>query len=249
MVKGGYKAFRQFFINQSEQLIDSTPLLLVGGKTGSGKTELLWQLKDIVDLEGIANHRGSAFGKLPSGQPSQIDFENQLSKRLLQLQQQQIKSFILEDESRTIGRCALPHNLRPKMQLSPVYWLEEAFELRVQRILNDYVIGMYQRYNDQYPPQQAYELYIQYLTDAFSGIKRRLGHERHQELVEHLQQALNQQQSQNNFEGHRIWIARLLGEYYDPIYDHQLEKKKERIVFRGNCEELFGQLQQQLEVA
>ena len=78
-LEGGYKAFRSYLMEQLDpQLISAEPIS-VGGRTGSGKTLLLGGLKNVVDLEAIANHRGSSFGRFISKQPTQIDFENQLA--------------------------------------------------------------------------------------------------------------------------------------------------------------------------
>ncbi|MBU2099360.1 MAG: tRNA 2-selenouridine(34) synthase MnmH, partial [Gammaproteobacteria bacterium] len=75
-VIGGYKAMRRFLLEQLDRLCQTQPMLILAGHTGAAKTELLQKMPGAVDLEAIANHRGSAFGKKPDGQPSQIDFEN-----------------------------------------------------------------------------------------------------------------------------------------------------------------------------
>ncbi len=82
-VEGGYKAMRRYLIKQSERLIKSTTFIIIGGKTGSGKTRVLKQLDSMIDLEGLANHRGSAFGACATPQPTQINFENNLAIELL----------------------------------------------------------------------------------------------------------------------------------------------------------------------
>jgi tRNA 2-selenouridine synthase len=245
LIKGGYKAFRQYLITSAQRIIEKMPLRIIGGKTGSGKTELLDALNDIVDLEGLANHRGSSFGKHISPQPSQINFENQLAKRLLQLDEKQLSSLILEDESRTIGKCALPEPLKLKMQQSPVYMLEDSFDTRVQRILHDYVISMNKQYRDTYGDEEGFIRFGDYLKAAFYGIRRRLGSQRHTELLAVLEQALVCQQSQNTPDGHIHWIEVLLREYYDPTYEYQLTKKQDRIVFKGNKDQLIERLQQE----
>lgn len=241
LIKGGYKAMRTFLLKTLEQTVEQKTLKLISGKTGCGKTELLVRLNHTVDLEGLANHRGSSFGKQVSPQPSQINFENQIAKRLLQLQSSQ--QLILEDESRLIGRCALPDNLRAQMQQSKVYLLEDTFENRVERILQDYVINMEKQFNQQYG-DDGFNQFSAYLNTAFNGIKRRLGLERHKALVTTLNEALLKQSSQNDADGHITWIEVLLKEYYDPIYEYQLAKKQQRIISSGDKEALFEQLQQ-----
>ncbi|MFT4608706.1 MAG: tRNA 2-selenouridine synthase, partial [Gammaproteobacteria bacterium] len=84
LVKGGYKAMRRFLIDELATSVDQLPFVIVSGLTGSGKTRVLQQIQHHVDLEGIANHRGSAFGRAASDiQPSVIDLENQISIELL----------------------------------------------------------------------------------------------------------------------------------------------------------------------
>ena len=122
LVLGGYKAMRRFLIDELEINASTLPYCVVAGPTGSGKTELILDLKGAVDLEGLANHRGSSFGKLPGGQPSQIDFENRLSIVLLRHRAQStpMAPVYVEDEGRLIGRCALPEILKTRMSESPV---------------------------------------------------------------------------------------------------------------------------------
>ncbi|MFT4926315.1 MAG: tRNA 2-selenouridine synthase [Phenylobacterium sp.] len=245
LIKGGYKALRQYCIEQTELIVGQMPLCMVGGKTGSGKTELLMALGDTLDLEGIANHRGSAFGKNITEQPSQINFENEVAKRLLQLQQMPYTHLVVEDESRTVGRCALPLVLLEKMRQSPVYWLEDDIDHRAQRILHDYVVDMDLQYRARFGDEVGFERFSEYLKTAFNGIRRRLGDLRHTQLLETLQQALNKQQSQNDASDHLQWIMVLLSEYYDPIYQYQLTNKQDRIVHRGNKDELLEVLRAQ----
>lgn len=82
-VLGGYKALRGFLIDTIEAAVAECDFVLVGGLTGTGKTEVLAQLDNALDLEGHANHRGSSFGKHATPQPAQIDFENALAIDLL----------------------------------------------------------------------------------------------------------------------------------------------------------------------
>jgi tRNA 2-selenouridine synthase len=249
LIKGGYKAVRQYLIETTAAIVTQLPLLVIAGKTGSGKTELLDALGDALDLEGLANHRGSAFGKNITEQPTQIAFENQLGKRLLQLQQKSLSHIVVEDESRTVGRCALPEVLHHKMKQSAVYLLEDDIQSRAQRILQDYVINMNSRYRAIYGDEDGFEHFGEYLTSAFQGIRRRLGSLRHSQLLEILQQSLRQQQSQNDPSGHLIWINALLNDYYDPIYQYQLSNKQQRIVHRGSQAELLAVIRQQLRGA
>ncbi len=92
-----------------------------------------------IDLEGLANHRGSSFGRRLGGQPTQIGFENALSIALLKARHQGKTTLVLEDESKLIGRCSLPDTLREKMQQAPILLLEESLETRVQITFEEYI--------------------------------------------------------------------------------------------------------------
>src|SRR5690606_41657551 len=74
-VVGGYKAMRPFLIETTDRAVAECDFVIVGGMTGTGKTEVIAALDNSIDLEGHANHRGSSFGKRATGQPGQIDFE------------------------------------------------------------------------------------------------------------------------------------------------------------------------------
>jgi tRNA 2-selenouridine synthase len=78
-VGGGYKAMRSFLIQTLDEAVAQCDFVVLGGMTGTGKTDVLVQLDNGLDLEGHANHRGSSFGKRATGQPSNIDFENRLA--------------------------------------------------------------------------------------------------------------------------------------------------------------------------
>ncbi len=141
-VGGGYKAMRTFLVETIEQATAQCDFVLLGGMTGTGKTEVLTQLNNALDLEGHANHRGSSFGKRATTQPSNIDFENRLAVDLLKKRAAGIERFVVEDESRMIGSCALPLPLHKGMQGFAMVWLEDSVEGRVERILRDYVINL-----------------------------------------------------------------------------------------------------------
>ncbi|MDX1353123.1 MAG: tRNA 2-selenouridine(34) synthase MnmH, partial [Thiomicrorhabdus sp.] len=107
-LKGGYKAFRRYLIDYLDELPglltqqDVKPIVLAG-RTGSGKTLAIHQLNNAIDLEGLAHHRGSAFGRHATPQPTQINFENNLAMALIQFMETQPNSLVIEDEGRNIG--------------------------------------------------------------------------------------------------------------------------------------------------
>src|SRR5690606_29057034 len=142
LIKGGYKALRRFLIDSLDQLIESQELRILSGRTGTGKTRVLQQLPNPVDLEGLANHRGSSFGRQVTPQPSQIDFENRLSVAMIKAHHLNGGPVYLEDESRLIGRCTLPLSLRDRMAQAPLMILEQPMEERVAIIREDYVEQM-----------------------------------------------------------------------------------------------------------
>ena len=125
LVKGGYKALRRFLIDSLDQLIDSENFRILSGRTGTGKTRVLNQLPNPVDLERLANHRGSSFGRQVTSQPSQIDFENRLAVAMLKAHHHVGGTVYLEDESRLVGRCALPESLRNRMAAAPLMVLDQ----------------------------------------------------------------------------------------------------------------------------
>jgi tRNA 2-selenouridine synthase len=126
-IPGGYKRLRNFFLSW----INEAPLnnfIRLGGLTGSGKTTVLAKVRDHIDIEKLANHRGSAFG--PRGwQPSQISFENLLALDLMKLSGKRI---VVEDESAMLGRITIPQRIFQNMRASPLVILEVDPEERLQ---------------------------------------------------------------------------------------------------------------------
>ena len=242
-VAGGYKALRTFLIKTLEDAVAQCGLIVLGGMTGTGKTDVLVQLDNALDLEGHANHRGSSFGKRATGQPSNIDFENRLAIDLLKKRNQGHERFVIEDESRTVGSCALPLPLYQRMQGAPMIWLQDSLESRVERILRDYVVGLSAEFTAK-KGEHGFTLFSQRLLESLSNIQRRLGGERHQRLRAVMQAALQEQASCGSVDVHRVWIEALLREYYDPMYAFEREKKNARIVFAGDQAEVAEFLRQ-----
>lgn len=146
LIAGGYKMARQFLMDAIDKFSEDKKLLVITGPTGSGKTKLIHEVRDIypaLDLEAIARHRGSAFGGLSIPQPTQIDFENRLAVSLLKLENriQSDEFLMVEDESRLIGKVCLPASFFASMRSSEVIWLDEPFEARVENIFEDYVLN------------------------------------------------------------------------------------------------------------
>jgi len=200
LLKGGYKSYRGLMAS----IFENQDIFLIGGETGSGKTEVLLELKrmgeQIVDLEGLANHKGSAFGSvgMPE-QPTNEQFQNLVIEEFLNIDEG--KRIFVEDESANIGKVILPENLWLKMKKSPVVQLSVPLEIRVNRLVQDY--GSNNR--DE-------------LKSCILKIERKLGGQNVKTAVEHLES------------GDLASVARLLLYYYDKSYRFQLEGKKEKII-------------------
>ena len=233
LVVGGYKAMRTFMIETIARAVAECELVVVGGMTGTGKTDVIAQLDNAVDLEGQANHRGSAFGKRSTPQPSNIEFENRVAIDFLRKRDAGMDQFALEDESRCIGSCSLPLALHGAMQSAPLVWLEDSFENRVERILRDYVVSQLGDHTALHGPEAGFERYAEQLLKSLAGITKRLGGERYQRLDAIMREALGRQRESGAVDLHRDWIAGLLREYYDPMYAFQRQSKADRIVFAG----------------
>jgi tRNA 2-selenouridine synthase len=241
-IQGGYKALRHFLLETLQQALEACQFTILAGLTGSGKTELLAQLPNGIDLEQHANHRGSSFGKRVTSQPSQIDFEHRIAIDVLQKRARHIEHFILEDEGLFIGRCALPQALHLRMQQLPVVWLEDDFGQRAKRILHDYVIMQSREYSAQYGNKAGFAMYAESLRQSLVNIRKRLGSERSLKLQSRLDEALKLQASHGEVAAHYSWIEPLLQQYFDPMYRYQQQRKAERIVFSGSHDEVTAYL-------
>jgi tRNA 2-selenouridine synthase len=194
----GYKAFRHYVLAQFKS---PRPIIILSGKTGSGKTEILRQLakcgEQVLDLEGLAHHKGSAFGALGEAtQPTQQQFENELAMLWAKLEPQ--RPVWLEDESRRIGRLAIPEALWSQMRAAPVICLDLPLERRV-----DYLIAEYGRFH----PAD--------LRQAILCLTKRLG-------PQHTQQAL-EALAQNDLSA---CCRLLLQRYYDQTYAYGLSQRQ-----------------------
>lgn len=235
-VEGGYKRMRRVLITTTDTIAAQSQILIVGGKTGSGKTHLINALKNSVDLEGLANHRGSAFGPRVNRQPTQINFENALAIALMQVHRESAMHLFLEDESRAIGSLSLPTSVHGKMLQSPIALLEEPLEQRVNTILQDYIVSNYREFAAE-NAATAHTRFSDYLLTSLGKIRRRLGGENHDHLQKIMESALAAGEA--GLEAHAEWIEQLLVKYYDPMYEYQLGKKSSRVMFRGSREELL----------
>ncbi len=219
---GGYKAYRQAVLQGFEKPLN---LVVLGGKTGSAKTELLHELarrgEQILDLEALANHRGSSYGMLGQApQPSIEYFENLLFEKIRQLDL--TRRTWVEDESRRVGTCLLPDGFWGQFLAAPVVVLEVPLEARVAYLVENY--GHFSRED---------------LHVATDRIRKRLGNDRHALAVEALDR------------GDYAEVVCLTLAYYDKTYQHGLSQRDPSTVQRvevpgvdpvGNAELLLSSL-------
>ncbi|AIR63345.1 tRNA 2-selenouridine synthase [Cedecea neteri] len=237
LVTGGYKALRQ----HAMQVIDTRsqwPMIIVSGNTGCGKTILIRSLPTGVDLEGLAHHRGSSFGRTIVAQPSQASFENNLAVTLLKISPTEPKKLVVEDEGRMIGSRHIPEAFREQMLRSPIVAIDDPFELRLERLKNEYFRQMSEAFLSVSEEDTAWRDYAEYLHHGLFAIRRRLGMERFQQFTARLDEALLTQRKTGSCEGHLAWLSPLLKEYYDPMYRYQLSQKADQIVFRGDYQQV-----------
>ena len=194
---GGYKAYRNWVL---EQFTIAYPLKVLGGYTGSGKTEILHALQEknysVIDLEGLAHHKGSAFGAIGQlAQPSQEMFENILAKKLWEVNKNK-KPIWIEDESQRIGTVLIPTPLFHLMRNSTCYFMTIPFEQRLLFILEGY--GKF----DQ-----------QSLIEATERIQKRLGGLETKNAVAHIMQ------------GELKEAFSILLKYYDKWYEKNAQNQ------------------------
>ena len=206
----GYKSFRHFVLAQFEK---KYPLQILGGRTGSAKTLVLKELhkknQHVIDLEGLANHKGSAFGALGEAPPpSQEQFENLLALELLNCDS--AKPIWLEDESQRIGWVNIPNNMWALMREAKVFYLDIPFEERLKYIVENY--GVFD---------------VEHLKDATNRISQKLGGLNTKLTLQFL--------DEKNF----TEAFRILLHYYDKFYDRATDKREISSVKKISCEEIF----------
>lgn len=194
---GGYKAYRNWVLRQLENPYD---LKILSGNTGSGKTPLLHELEksgmQMVDLEALASHKGSALGGINQApQPSQEMFENLLAEKLSSKNTE--KTILLEDESQRIGNLNIPNVLWQKMKESDLIYLQIPFDERLKYLVEEYG-----------------KLPIEELKNAILRIQKRLGGLETKNAIQHLED--------QNLSG----CFGILLRYYDKWYEKGLNSKE-----------------------
>ncbi len=209
LLKGGYKAYRNYIISQ---FLGSWKFKVIGGKTGSGKTKVLAELsklgEQVLDLEALANHKGSAFGRIGElPQPTTEQFGNNLFHILSSFDSK--KTIWIEDESHSIGSIFIPSEFYLNYRKAPLIVMDVSFDERVKNLVN-----LYGDYN------------IKELKEAFIRITRKLGGQH----VKHALELLDQNQLDE--------AASIALKYYDKSYEYGLENKDTKVVSYVLCDNL-----------
>lgn len=196
VLSGGYKKYRNYIL---EYFKSPFQLIIIGGMTGSGKTDILLNLKEkgkqVLDLEALAHHKGSAFGSLgEEEQNSNEQFENDLFSFLAGCNLK--KPIWVEDESQNIGRNLIPSGFFQQILNAHLICIETDVQTRVKRLVRDYA---------DFPPEL--------LEISIKKISRRLGGLTTQKAIEALKQ------------GDFGRVAELMLSYYDKTYTHSLSKR------------------------
>ncbi len=239
LINGGYKAMRRFLIDELDNNCLDMPLTLISGRTGSGKTLAIAQLAHAIDLEGLAKHRGSAFGRQLQPQPSQIDFENAVSIAIMKQRHQHNGSIFAEDEGRLIGAVSMPLSLKARMNEAPLAILETPIAERIEIVLADYITDAQPQYLQHFGEDEGRLKFREQILGNLQRIRKRLGGDRFTQMNAQFQDALDQLDNTGNAEGFKPGIESLLLDYYDPMYDYQQSKREGRQVFRGERAELI----------
>ena len=233
-VKGGYKAMRRYLIEKLDRSAKELNPVVLSGRTGVGKTQLLQLIDTKIDLEHIYHHRGSAFGKHITPQPNQIDIENNLSIKLMKFFREGQKTLVFEDESSSIGSRRIPECLINSLKQSSIVLLESTVRERVEIIYDEYITEALDEHQQALGDSAGFDTWANNLYTALENIQKRLGGQHYKAIKSILEYAINNHRVTGNAIDHKAWIHDLLVGYYDPMYDYQLSKKSDRIVFRGD---------------
>ena len=234
LIRGGYKAMRRFLIDDLQTSVEQMSLVIVSGLTGSGKTRVLRKISRQIDFEGIANHRGSAFGRDASDQqPGTIDWENQVAIEFLKLRDKNpAQPVFVEDEGRRIGRVSIPDNLFEKMRTAPRAILTVETAERIQLITEDYILNAWPEYQARFG-ETAASAFDHYVLDNLARIQKRLGGQAYKLVRRCFESALQVFHQTGETDEFNEGISILLQQYYDPMYRYQLKEKQVDVLFQG----------------
>ncbi|GIO24533.1 tRNA 2-selenouridine(34) synthase MnmH [Oceanobacillus sp. J11TS1] len=196
---GGIRSYRQWVVKKLDELHSTPKLYVLNGYTGSGKTILLQRLKQkgypVIDLEGMANHRGSIFGQIGLEPHNQKTFESLLVQELEHYNQSPY--LLLEGESKRVGKVSLPLFLHEAKEAGMQLFIHLPLEKRIENILHEY-----------HPEEHQTQI-----IEAFQRIQKHIHTPVAKQIAEDLEQG--------NFSSA---VELLLDYYYDPRYEHTLEQ-------------------------
>jgi tRNA 2-selenouridine synthase len=197
LLKGGYKAFRQW---ARSTLSTPRPIVTLGGMTGTGKTQMLYALSEegeqILDLEAIANHRGSSYGALGlPAQPTNEQFENLLAMHWIKLDLN--RPVWIEAESRRVGMCRVPDEIFGPMMQAPVVQMERSRQERIQLLLEVYGSSNFEE-----------------LIAATARISKKLGGQNAKQAIDYIRQ------------GNLAPAIDIVLNYYDKTYLYDLHRRQ-----------------------
>ncbi len=200
LLEGGYKSYRNYLLDKVGKIPN---LIVIEGYTGSGKTEILHALRALgeqtIDLEALANHKGSVFGGIGmEQQPTTQQFQNQIFEEILSFDLS--KRVWIEGESQTVGRVFLPDPLWLRMNEAPNIEIFVPINDRITRLVNEYG-----------------SLPGELMENAIICIEQRLGNKRMREILT------------NYHERNLTVVAHMLLEYYDKTYQYSREKYKKKL--------------------
>lgn len=220
-LEGGIRTYREWVVRTLDELEFKPNAFVLNGYTGSGKTAILQRLHKegypVLDLEGMANHRGSIFGQIGLEPHNQKRFESSVVQELLRFQQSPY--VLLEGESKRIGKVVLPNFLFEKKEQGTQLFIDLPIEERVLNILDDY------------QPWEHQEECI----EAFRIIKKRI----HTPIAKEIEDNLEAGEFYSA-------VKLLLEYYYDPRYEHtanQYSDEKRITVQAHNLDEAFQSIQ------
>ncbi|MBY7144333.1 tRNA 2-selenouridine(34) synthase MnmH [Virgibacillus sp. NKC19-3] len=208
---GGYRSYRNWVVDTLETSELKPDAYILNGYTGSGKTTILHRLREtdypVIDLEGLANHRGSIFGQIGVEPNNQKTFDALLLENVQHLQESSCVLF--EGESKRIGKVTLPAFILEKKEQGTQLFIDMPLEERMNNILEDY-----QPWNHK-----------QECLEAFKRIKKRI----HTPIAKKIESDLVA-------ENYASAVRLLLEYYYDPLYDHSAGKipENQKIMIKAN---------------
>lgn len=221
---GGIHTYRQWVVQKLAEPV-KPQLLVLNGYTGSGKTDILHMLQEdgypVIDLEGMAGHRGSIFGQIGVKPSNQKKFELLLAEKLVDYADEPF--IFIEGESKRIGRVHLPPVLYDTKEQSPQWIIQLPVQVRVENILREY------------EPEKQPEQFL----EAFRHIKKRI----HRSIAEEIQSNLEN----GNF---AKAVEQLLTDYYDPQYEHSVARfamAGEHVIEADSAQEAYEKCVQKIK--